>query len=736
MCNITGFLYNATGQVISTGSITLQLQQDMVFNNQKVAPFTLTIDLSTTGGYVDWTVFPTVGATPAGIMYKLEFDPDPLDETRPMKQKPGYFRNFINVPDQASIALGAFTSALRGQPSGNFMPIGGAASSIGDDLTLGTGTDVNKNIIANIVGSNDPKIRYNVTTDRWEFSDDGTTFNAMLQGGGGAVGGDLSGTVGSATVTKIQGDAVSATNPSTTGQVLRWNTATSQYEPSLDGSQLTSLNASNLGSGTVPLARLTNLTNAEISASAAIAWSKISKIGSSLADLATKSASALDSGTLALARLGGYEHSAGNSGTALTIDWANGTTQYLTLTGNCTFTLSNPRAGERYVLFLIQDGTGSRTVTWPAAVQWVGGSAPTLSTVAGSIDYIILHYSAAGTNKYHSYKVETSGVIPIDLTSEVTGDLPLSNLAQCSAASRLLGRGSAAGAGDFQEITLGSGLQMTGNTLEGTSVGAPVTPTYVTLSTDVTLVNERVLTGSGRVSVTDGGAGGNVVLDVPNDGISYAKIQNVAAASRVLGRGSAGGSGDVEELTPAGGLEVSTTNLQIANDGVTYAKMQNISAASRLLGRGSAGGSGDPEEIALAANMEMSGTTLKAKIRRVVGGIIGDGTNVITTGVQAGCVSCPVSGTITKVRLLSSDAAITSGSIVVDVWKDTYANYPPTVADTITAAAKPTITSATKSEDATLTGWTTAVAAGDVFRYNVDSVTAFTMVTIELTIEE
>jgi hypothetical protein len=72
MCNITGFLYNATGQVITTGVITLQLQQDMVFNNQKVAPFTLTIDLSTTGGYVDWTVFPTVGATPTGIMYKLE----------------------------------------------------------------------------------------------------------------------------------------------------------------------------------------------------------------------------------------------------------------------------------------------------------------------------------------------------------------------------------------------------------------------------------------------------------------------------------------------------------------------------------------------------------------------------------------------------------------------------------------------------------------------------------------
>jgi hypothetical protein len=131
-----------------------------------------------------------------------------------------------------------------------------------------------------------------------------------------------------------------------------------------------------------------------------------------------------------------------------------------------------------------------------------------------------------------------------------------------------------------------------------------------------------------------------------------------------------------------------------------------------------------------------SGVYSAAKLKRVVGGIIGDGTNVISTGAQSGCVTCPVAGTITKVRLLSSDAAITSGSIVIDIWRDTYTNYPPTVADTITAAAKPTISSGTKYEDAVLTGWSTAVAAGDIFRFNVDSVTSLKMVTIELTIEE
>lgn len=105
--------------------------------------------------------------------------------------------------------------------------------------------------------------------------------------------------------------------------------------------------------------------------------------------------------------------------------------------------------------------------------------------------------------------------------------------------------------------------------------------------------------------------------------------------------------------------------------------------------------------------------------------------NGISTGV-AGFVSVPYSGTITSWRLLSTDPAVTSGSIVVDVWKDLYANYPPTVLDTITAAAKPTITTATKAESSTLTGWTTTVTVGDVLGFNVDSVTSLTQATLEI----
>jgi hypothetical protein len=107
--------------------------------------------------------------------------------------------------------------------------------------------------------------------------------------------------------------------------------------------------------------------------------------------------------------------------------------------------------------------------------------------------------------------------------------------------------------------------------------------------------------------------------------------------------------------------------------------------------------------------------------------IIDGGASVITTGVKA-FLEIPFACTITAVTLLAD----VSGSIVIDIWKDTYANYPPTVADTIVASAKPTIITATKSQSSTLTGWTTSIAAGDILGFNVDSATTVKRVTLSL----
>lgn len=78
-----------------------------------------------------------------------------------------------------------------------------------------------------------------------------------------------------------------------------------------------------------------------------------------------------------------------NTSTAYTIDLANGSVQILTLTGNCTFTFPTPVAGKSFIMILKQDGTGSRTVTWPASVKWPSGTAPTITSTASKADKYI-----------------------------------------------------------------------------------------------------------------------------------------------------------------------------------------------------------------------------------------------------------------------------------------------------------------------------------------------------------
>lgn len=113
----------------------------------------------------------------------------------------------------------------------------------------------------------------------------------------------------------------------------------------------------------------------------------------------------------------------------------------------------------------------------------------------------------------------------------------------------------------------------------------------------------------------------------------------------------------------------------------------------------------------------------------VIGITIDGGGSAITTGVK-GYIEAPFSGTITGWTITADQ----SGSCVVDVWKDTYANYPPTVADTIAGSEKPTLSSAIKNQDLSLSSWTTSVTKGDVLGFNVDSAATVTRVTVSLRI--
>lgn len=109
--------------------------------------------------------------------------------------------------------------------------------------------------------------------------------------------------------------------------------------------------------------------------------------------------------TTVLTKTGGGLDTVNNMGNitgATTANLANGNMQYGTLTGNVTFTFSGATNGSEceMVLSLTQDGTGSRTITWPASVKWAGGVGPTISTAASANDQFVFRTRDGGTTWY------------------------------------------------------------------------------------------------------------------------------------------------------------------------------------------------------------------------------------------------------------------------------------------------------------------------------------------------
>lgn len=121
------------------------------------------------------------------------------------------------------------------------------------------------------------------------------------------------------------------------------------------------------------------------------------------------------------------------------------------------------------------------------------------------------------------------------------------------------------------------------------------------------------------------------------------------------------------------------------------------------------------------------GYTAYATIQFVIDG----GGSAITTG-QKGHVEIPFDCLIERASIVADQ----SGDCVVDIWVDTYANFPPADADSITAAAPPTLSTAQKAQDSTLTGWTKTLTQGQWMTFNVDSAATVTRVTVSLLVRK
>ncbi len=111
-------------------------------------------------------------------------------------------------------------------------------------------------------------------------------------------------------------------------------------------------------------------------------------------------------GKVALATGGGVEtlNALGSGSGARTINLANGNVVSVTLAGATTFTFTGATASTAcsFGLYLTQDATGGRTVTWPASVKWSGATAPTLSTGANAVDILVFETINGGTTWYGS----------------------------------------------------------------------------------------------------------------------------------------------------------------------------------------------------------------------------------------------------------------------------------------------------------------------------------------------
>lgn len=171
-----------------------------------------------------------------------------------------------------------------------------------------------------------------------------------------------------------------------------------------------------------------------------------------------------------------------------------------------------------------------------------GTSSGTISGPAVSVDSEIMLFS--GTTGKVAKRATGTGL--------VTATVGVYGTIQAGSASLLFGRGAAAGAGNYEPINLGTGLQMVGTTLNVNVTGVIIGPTPV-VDSEMVLFDGTTgqlvkrATGSGMVLVTNG---------------VYSTLSE--SPSTLIGRGSAAGAGTPQEITLGSGLIMSGAVLSVS----------------------------------------------------------------------------------------------------------------------------------------------------------------------------
>lgn len=234
----------------------------------------------------------------------------------------------------------------------------------------------------------------------------------------------------------------------------------------------------------------------------------------------------------------------------------------------------------------------------------------------------------------------------------------------------------------------------------------------VRTATDTFLNRTLTAPAAGLTISNNGGLAGNPTFAFANDLAALEALSGTGIARRT---GTDTWSTGTVTTVPEGG----TGQASLADHGLLFGRGTAVvdsgtaGTAGQVLKSGGAGANGAYADDLVGIEFIIDG-----------GGV------AITTGIK-GDLEIPFACTIVQATLLADQ----TGSIVVNVWKQTYASFPPTVTQKITASAPPTISATNKAQDATLTGWTTSIAAGDTLRFNVDSVATIQRVTLSLKVK-
>ena len=286
--------------------------------------------------------------------------------------------------------------------------------------------------------------------------------------------------------------------------------------------------------------------------------------------------------------------------------------------------------------------------------------------------------------------------------------------------------------------------------LQGT-FGWAVQSGAVTFSTGLTFNVAAIATADYKVAGVNGAsyAGGTVVLttqDATNPRVDIIVVTVAGAVSAVAGTPTAltTTGGPVPTAPSAAQLEIARIYVP-ASGGTLSASSITDRRVALPDGAVTLTTTGDVIYASAAHTPARLGIGSSAQVLTVSGGIPAWATPSVSAAVSSiGCildgggsaiaantiiyVRVPFACTINEFTILADQ----SGSITVKVYKDTYANYPPTAADDISNGGV-AVTTTTKATDTTLTSWTTSITAGDVLAFtNTTVATTITRVTCQL----